>query len=180
MKNNKLFKPLQISIYAGFIFLSIAFTPQAKAISANFIPEDSLNALRLVNNIRSQRNLDQLTWNDRLATAAQLKAIDMIQNNYFEHVSPSGARAWSFIEKADYSYMSAGENLAIDYNSVQEATKAWTLSQSHMANIVGDSYSEFGFAQITDSDGSKIYVQIFASPKPLYEIVLSDLANGKN
>lgn len=178
MKNESI-KPLQISIYAGFIFLTVFLTAQTKAFSSDLISSDGLTALRLVNKIRVENNLNELTWNDKLAKAAELKADDMVQNKYFEHTSPQGLKAWDFINKQDYSYFTAGENLAIDYSSVEKATLAWENSQSHMANIVGKSYKEFGFATIENDKGSKIYVQIFASPKPLYETVLTNLVEGK-
>lgn len=171
---NKFIKPLQYSIYAGFIFVIITLSPQAKAISADFISKDGLRVLELVNSTRKQNSLNDLIWNEKLANAAQIKAEDMVKYNYFDHTSPSGVKAWNFINNEKYSYFTAGENLAIDFNTVETATDAWKKSPTHLANILNKDYTEFGFASLQNSNGSNLYVQIFARPKSQLENELSN------
>ena len=123
-------------------------------------------SLELVNDLRVENNLDGLDWNENLANAAQDKVDDIIAKRYFQHTSPDGVKAWDFILKNDYSYIYAGENLAIDYSSVDDAFAAWVDSPSHYKNLVSDKYQEYGFAQGEgDVEGhtAKIYVQIFAT-----------------
>lgn len=123
-------------------------------------------SLVLINKIRSKNGVGDLNWNKNLANAASDKVNDIISKKYFQHTSPLGVKAWDLILKNDYSYVYAGENLAIDYGSVDEAIKAWVESPSHFKNIISDKYKEYGFAQGEgDVEGhvAKIYVQIFAT-----------------
>lgn len=133
-------------------------------------------SLVLVNEIRSEKNLGDLAWNENLAGAAQDKVNDIIANRYFQHTSPDGVKAWDFILKNDYSYVYAGENLAIDYDNVDDAFKAWVESPSHYNNLVSDKYKEYGFAQGEgDVEGhvAKVYVQIFATQESAVNQFLS-------
>jgi len=137
-------------------------------------------SLELVNDLRDKNNLADLNWNDKLAEAAQDKVNDIIANRYFEHTSPSGVKAWDFVLKNDYSYLYAGENLAIDYENVDDAFKAWINSPSHYKNLVSDKYEEYGFAQGEgDIEGhvANIYVQIFATRENSVKQFLSYEAN---
>lgn len=123
-------------------------------------------SLELVNNLRDEEGLEGLNWNDNLANAAQDKVNDIVSKRYFQHTSPEGVKAWDFILKNDYSYVYAGENLAIDYGSVDDAFAAWVESPSHYRNLVSEKYKEYGFAQGEgDVEGhtAKVYVQIFAT-----------------
>lgn len=123
-------------------------------------------SLVLVNELRSENSIGDLSWNENLAGAAQDKVNDIISKKYFQHTSPEGVKAWDLILKNDYSYVYAGENLAIDYDNVDEAIKAWVESPSHYRNIISDKYKEYGFAQGEgDVEGhvTKVYVQIFAT-----------------
>jgi uncharacterized protein YkwD len=176
---NKTTKTLTAAVYIGFVFFVLALT-SSKAISADRIPTEFYNSIHLVNQIREGNGLTDLTWNETLAKAAQNKAQDMVVNNYFEHVSPTGKTAWNFVSEAGYNYKSAGENLAIDFTNVNDATVAWTKSPSHMANIVSKKYSEFGFGEAKNSSNEQIYVQIFASSQNQYEEMFSSLINGQN
>lgn len=123
-------------------------------------------SLGLVNQIREEKGLAQLRWNPKLAESAEDKLNDILENKYFQHTSPDGVKAWDFILENNYSYIYAGENLAIDYDNVDDAFKAWVDSPSHLANIVSEKYREYGFAQgegDVEGHSSNVYVQIFAT-----------------
>lgn len=170
---NKLKNVLKISVFAGFIVLALVLTSQLGSVSAQgntrYYP-----SLDLINELREAKGLKKLHWNDKLALAAENKAIDMDQNNYFDHISPEGIKAWDFISSAGYKYSKAGENLAIDFKNLSEAMIAWEKSPTHMANMLSENYSEFGFAQkridIGDEAGY-VYVQLFGKPKLDYDNV---------
>ena len=55
-----------------------------------------------------------LAKSDMLQEAAEKKAQDMIENNYFAHTSPQGKTPWHWVEESGYDYRYAGENLAIN------------------------------------------------------------------
>lgn len=105
------------------------------------------NVVNLTNKDRKAAGLSELTINKKLSDAAYAKALDMLQNNYFAHVSPSGKTPWSWMEAENYNYIYAGENLAINFKTPEETETAWMNSPSHKENILGKNYSEVGIAE---------------------------------
>lgn len=177
MKNIK--KITKITFIASVLIFTVIsavfYTVSTKQAIAS---EDYEHSLSLVNRIRAENNLDKLKYNQKLSDAALEKASDCFKNNYFDHVSPMGAKAWDFIKQQDYNYIVAGENLASDFDNVDQAMDAWKESPTHYKNIISSNFNEYGFAQLNgnlDGKSTTIYVQIFASNKSIYDNILSAL-----
>ena len=120
----------------------------------------------LVNKERAGNGMNALNWNDKLAKSAEDKLNDMFTNQYFDHISKDGTTAWKFVLSEGYDYKYAGENLGIDFGSVNEVFNAWRKSPSHYENIMSGKFTEYGFAQkegVYDGKNTIMYVQIFAS-----------------
>lgn len=122
-----------------------------------------------VNIERQKQGKNILERSEALDKAAMLKAKDMIGNNYFAHTSPEGVDPWHWIEKVDYQYKYAGENLAMDFKTANGVHKAWMKSPAHRDNIVAEKYTEIGVAVLRGivEDGkseTNIAVQLFATP----------------
>lgn len=119
-------------------------------------------------NIRREREgLPDLTYNEKLSKAAFEKAKNMFQENYWAHVSPSGIEPWYFIQQANYEYLYAGENLAVDFSDSDEVVEAWYNSPSHKENLMSSNFTDIGFAVVNgELKGRKttIVVQMFGSP----------------
>ena len=84
-----------------------------------------------------------LYWHGGLGEAARYHSDDMLQNDFFSHSSsdgtPSGTRVSWF-----YSYPS-GENIAVGYPSAWSTViEGWMCSSGHRANIMTNSYNDFG------------------------------------
>lgn len=176
--NSKLKNILKISVFSGFVIITVILTGQVRSASAEGISSTDNLSLSLVNEYRSNAGLKKLEWNDKLAQAAQDKAEDMKNDKYFEHRSPDGKVAWDFIIAEGYAYSKAGENLAIDFKNVNDATVAWELSPSHLKNIASSDYTEFGFAQTSANIEGKptiVLVQLFAKPQSIYDRALENL-----
>jgi hypothetical protein len=123
--------------------------------------------ISLVNRGRESAGLDILSENVRLDEAARLKAQNMLQNQYFNHTSPSGVTPWHWFYEAGYNYKYAGENLAIGFYDSTEVYSAWLNSPSHKENILNPNYTEMGTA-VLDGFGQNntvIVVQLFGRPK---------------
>jgi uncharacterized protein YkwD len=102
--------------------------------------------LEETNGIRVSYHEPALQLNQRLTAAAQAKANDMVKQNFWSHVTPSGEQPWGFITAAGYKYEAAGENLAYGFNTSDQIITAWMDSADHRANILDEDYQDVGFA----------------------------------
>jgi hypothetical protein len=117
--------------------------------SADFAAASDITAdmvIKLTNKARQSANVAELKRNALLEQAAQNKAQDMIEKNYFAHISPVGRSPWNWINEAGYDYRFAGENLAIDFSSAEKQQQAWMESPLHKKNILNSDYKEIGVA----------------------------------
>ena len=124
--------------------------------------------LHLTNQQRQNNGLAVLKENPTLDNAAKQKAMDMVLNNYFAHVSPQGVTPWYWFKNSGYSYRYAGENLAIDFLESSDVVNAWMNSPGHRQNILNDKYQEIGIAVVqgkVDGQNTTVVVQMFGSPK---------------
>lgn len=113
--------------------------------AANISPSE---VIRLTNNMRTAQGLNSLVENTTLSQAALAKGADMLNNDYWAHVSPNGVEPWTFITNAGYGYRYAGENLARDFSNPSAAVYAWMASPTHRDNILSSKYKETGVAVI--------------------------------
>lgn len=156
-------------VLAASIALAFIVSSSIIFISNNRIfaqEEKTDRSLYLVNEYRAQEGLKTLSWNSKLELAAQEKADDIFEKGYFDHTSPDGTKVWSFILDSGYSYKFAGENLAADFNSVDEAFNAWLDSPTHLSNITSDKYTDYALFQkegTLNGTNMIVYVQLFGA-----------------
>jgi uncharacterized protein YkwD len=121
------------------------------------------------NNQRTANGLGALALNATLSQAAQAKAQDMMANDYWSHVSPSGVTPWYWITSDGYSYQTAGENLAYGFATSSDTITGWMNSSSHRSNILNTTFSDVGFGVINapnyqGSGPETIVVAMYAQP----------------
>lgn len=100
----------------------------------------------MTNEYRVSQNQPPLRLNPALQASALLKAKDMETGQYFAHVSPTGTTPWQWFTKAGYSFVYAGENLAINFNESADVSNAWIASPTHQANLISQKFNEIGIA----------------------------------
>lgn len=131
----------------------------------------SMNANEIIglsNQQRTSRGLGALGTNAKLNQAALAKAQDMVNRNYWSHYAPDGTSPWYFITNAGYSYATAGENLAKDFNTSGGVVNAWMNSAAHRDNILNAGFSETGVAVLNGTLQGKqttLVVAMYAAPK---------------
>ncbi|MCA9369548.1 MAG: hypothetical protein H6774_04100 [Pseudomonadales bacterium] len=128
----------------------------------------TLQVLSQTNQERQNRGLEALVENTLLSQAAQHKAADMLEKQYWAHTTPSGEEPWAFIDEVGYSYQLAGENLARDFDTTPRMVEAWMRSPTHRANIVHPRYTQTGIGLATgmlDGVQTTVVVQLFALPR---------------
>jgi hypothetical protein len=115
--------------------------PAASLYSSAITPT---NIISLTNATRENLGLEKLSENDKLSISAQMKAEDMLENQYFAHTSPNGVTPWSWFGEVGYKYRFAGENLAVYFTEAEDVHAGWLASPTHKANIVDTRYAEIG------------------------------------
>ena len=162
-KSTTIYKKALISevlVIGALISIFFAGAAQAADITASAV-------IKLTNEARKVANIAELKKSDLLTRAAQDKADDMIAKDYFAHVSPEGKTPWDWMNKNNYNYRFAGENLAINFTTVKEQQKAWMDSELHRKNILNSDYTEIGVAAkqgIIEGNKTMVVVQMFGSP----------------
>lgn len=132
-------------------------------------------SLDLVNRDRHLNGLPSLVADPLLAEASQRHAEDMLQRNFFDHVSPDGLNPTDrFL--AVGGTRGAGENiiiqqtnagLGLSYGLAEQFQRGWMYSDGHRQNLLHADYKTFGYGIAIDPLGSKAYaVQMFSTPAP--------------
>lgn len=125
------------------------------------------NLLEATNIARKKSGLQKLSENSKLNLAAKEKAHDMLAKNYWSHVAPDGKTPWKFLAEQNYSYVSAGENLARGFSQSDSIIQAWLDSPSHRENVLAADFSEVGFAVergIMDGKITTVVVALYGAP----------------
>lgn len=160
-----------VLLYCVFFLLALKITVIIFSVNLPFnvfFADITKNALEtLANQTRQSLGLSTLKDNPKLSEAARLKAQDMIKNEYFSHISPTGITPWYWFLRTGYNYKYAGENLAIGFFESTEVYNAWLNSPSHKANLINPNYREIGTAVATGYGDNKavVVVQLFGSEK---------------
>ncbi len=160
----------------AFLIVFLGIITVVKSVVISTMPTEASdlsleNILQAVNRERELRNILTLNTDGRLAAAAQYKASDMINRNYFSHTDPEGNYIWGKIESLGYTpYSRLGENLAIEFYNTESLVDAWMNSPTHRANLlqegfrdqgVGLSYGSTGqyHSAIANTFGALVYVK---------------------
>jgi uncharacterized protein YkwD len=108
--------------------------------------------LCLINRKRAENNESPLAPSSKLEEAAEGHCQELVADDYFAHVSPSGEtpvdriRGTGYISSPDDGYV-IGENLAwgtYQLSTPQSIVSAWFASPGHLANILEGQYRETG------------------------------------
>lgn len=97
----------------------------------------------LVNKERVSRGFADLDFNEHLEGVARKHCADMITRGYFSHYSLEGLSPFDRLDKANISYVYAGENLALS-PSVTIAMQGLMASEGHRANILSTKFTKLG------------------------------------
>ncbi|MFH1564427.1 MAG: CAP domain-containing protein [bacterium] len=133
-------------IYPNFVYLSTDIYHQI---------------IELANKTRIEEGVPPLKVNPILEKAAKDKAQDMLLNQYFAHDTSDGKKPWQWIDKKEYDYTNAGENLAMNFTSAEVAHLALLASATHKKNIVNPKFNDIGVAVlIGEMNGKKTMVMV--------------------
>ena len=148
-------------VITAFLFLSYPSPAVLSEITTAGI-------FRMINVSREADGLEPLSLNPILSEAASTKGADMLARQYFAHDTPDGKRPWEWINREQYDYVVAGENLAMGFITAEAAHQALMQSPTHRKNILNGRYSDIGLAVIEgELNGlhTQLLVQFFGTQR---------------
>lgn len=116
------------------------------------LPAVRASVLCLINTERAQHGKEPLQSNSNLEQAAESHGKEMLAQDYFAHVAPSGLtpveriRETGYVPSSEVGYV-LGENLAwgtLSLSTPEAIVAAWIASPEHLANILEGRYRETG------------------------------------
>jgi uncharacterized YkwD family protein len=131
-----------------------------KAEATEGLTADEQQMLDLVNQERQKQGLPALKADLELTKVARVKAKDLIDNNYFDHNSPTYGSPFDMMKQFGIQYQTAGENLAGN-SSVEGAHTSLMNSQGHRENILNSAYTNVGIGIVDGGQYGKMFVQMF-------------------
>lgn len=124
------------------------------------LTSDETEVFNLINEQRTKQGLAALKVDSEVQKVARIKAQDMVDNNYFDHTSPTYGSPFDMLKSFKVSYKTAGENIAGN-SSNKSAVTAWMNSSGHKANILNSSFNYTGIGVVKSAKYGKMYVQMF-------------------
>jgi uncharacterized YkwD family protein len=118
--------------------------PAAPAPATGDVAQFVQQVIDLTNAQRSKNGLPALKADSQLNGVAQKKSVDMAQNNYFSHTSPTYGSPFDMMRDFGVTYRSAGENIAQGQRTPQEVVTAWMNSEGHRKNILSANFTHIG------------------------------------
>lgn len=133
------------------------------AVSREMLTRETV--IVLTNKARVENGLAPLAQNQLLNAIAESRARDMLEKQYFAHVSPTGQQASDIAQSIGYHYKVIAENIGSgDFYTNQKIVDGWMQSPGHRNNILSAEVREIGVAVLKGKmKGAETYlaVQIF-------------------
>ncbi len=98
----------------------------------------------ITNVIRGRFELDKLTWDDAAAEVALGHSMDMYENEYFSHESPTEGNLGDRLKEGKVFYTTAGENIAAKYVDGVAAFEGWLNSRGHREALLNEDFTYLG------------------------------------
>lgn len=123
------------------------------------LKDDATLMIDMVNNERIKNGLKPLEVLPALMKAAEDKSIDMVENNYFSHSSPTYGPFYSMVYSRGIRFRSVGENLAKARNT-KTAFYLLMGSEPHKKNMLNPYFTHIGVGIVKDKYGV-VVTQLF-------------------
>ncbi len=98
----------------------------------------------LTNVIRNRAGLPLLEYNDQVAQIARSHSLDMYQNQFFDHRSPTTGEPGDRLRNSSLPLGSFSENIAAGYLDGIDAMEGWMNSKGHRDNILNHFADQMG------------------------------------
>jgi uncharacterized protein YkwD len=116
---------------------------------------DDRYIIELINKYRYENGLLPLTENPQLKESSQLKVNEMVERQYFSHLSPEGDPFTANIWKSQYHYRKVGEILAkVSKKNENRVLQVWLNSESHRKALLDPLYQDINCSNRLARDNS--------------------------
>jgi uncharacterized protein YkwD len=104
--------------------------------------------IKETNMVRQKNGLPPLTENGLLDRVADERVEDMLRQQYFGHISPSGQGAAEIMQRVGYHYKILGENIGSMsmYATDRRFVEGWMQSPGHRENLMNEEVRDIGVA----------------------------------
>jgi uncharacterized YkwD family protein len=134
--------------------------PEPVQIPSTYLSSTESKMLQLVNQVRESKGISALKLDTQLTDIARLKSQDIIDQEYFAHISPTYGSPIDMLKYFGVDYRGMGENLAGD-QSVEKAHAALVKSPGHLANILNPDFTHVGIGIRIGGKYENVYTQLF-------------------
>jgi uncharacterized protein YkwD len=142
--------------------------PDGYTLSQESLTREAI--ITLSNHARALNGLPPLSANPLLNAIAESRARDMLEKQYFAHVSPTGQQASDIAQSVGYPYKIIAENIGSGtFYTNQKVIDNWMQSPGHRRNMLSPEVAEIGAAVLKGRmNGNETYitVQIFGLQSP--------------
>jgi uncharacterized protein YkwD len=138
---------------ALLLTLGLAVPAAASCRAPSDAEQMAQNVGQMVNAERQRRGLRPLEYSNGLARVAGRHACDMVQRNYFSHVSPSGTTPMRRVKAEGVCTRATAENIAMGYTSPDRAFQALVDSRKHYENMMSNRVNSVGIAVVEPQPG---------------------------
>lgn len=157
--------------WISLLLAAIMLTTLLTSCSGDFTQEDGLpggsgassyaaEVIRLVNEIRTEQGLPELTTSSSLSKAAALRAEEIV--TLYSHTRPDQSSCFTVLPAYGISYRAAGENIAAGQSTPSAVVNAWMNSPGHRANILNPNFKFLGVGYVSGRGSYGHYwVQLF-------------------
>ena len=126
-------------------------------------PECIEELFSLTNEYRKSHELSEFSLSTTLCSIAQLRAVDMAENDYFAHISPGGEKVCDILQEYNVFYFSVSENIGKGTVSCKRMMDTWMNSPDHRAIILNRNYHQLGIGIAESGSGETYWVQVFTN-----------------
>lgn len=130
-------------VYSPYVTLKSNSTTGNTTNTTQVTDSNVALVLQLINEARMNAGVSALKLGTTLPKIAQLKAEDMVKNNYFAHNSPTYGTPFKMMSDYGIDYKAAGENIAGNPD-ITAAVKSWLASDTHKQNLLSSAYNYIG------------------------------------
>ena len=116
-------------------------------ITGNFNQAEAKKLLNLVNKVRKENGLKEVTWNNSLENSAKIRAKET--SSKFNHTRPNG---YKYNTAIAINYKTSGENVAAGQSTATEVFNSWMNSEGHKKNILSPNFTQMAVAVYYDKN----------------------------